>query len=116
MRSFMVCKDSKLKRDAHMCRRIAFPHSVASPQPLPRPGTGFTLLTVYSLIGDRGRESCGKRINKEIMITFLFCTVIFYYIALVLVQGMSIISHYISELYLFNIAQNVGYLKRFYGL
>ena len=50
------------------------------------------------------------------MITVLFCTVNFYYIALTLTDEMFFINYYISEKYLYAVAQNVGFLKRFAGL
>jgi len=50
------------------------------------------------------------------MYSILFCAVNFYYIAFMLIQGMRLINNYKSELYLYSIAQNVGFLKRFYGL
>jgi len=50
------------------------------------------------------------------MISILFLTINFYYIALLLIQRMYLISYYISEQYLFVVAQNVGFLKRFAGL
>lgn len=50
------------------------------------------------------------------MKSILVCPIIFYYIALLLIMGMFFVTHYTSELYLFNIAQNVGFLKLFYGL
>mgnify|MGYP001457287556 CR=1 FL=1 len=46
----------------------------------------------------------------------LFCTYYFYYIALLFIHGMDLLKCYKSELYLYSIAQNVGFLKRFYGL
>lgn len=51
-----------------------------------------------------------------IMLCILFCAVNFYYIAFMLIQGMGLLNNYKSELYLYSIAQNVGFLKRFYGL
>jgi hypothetical protein len=50
------------------------------------------------------------------MISILFLTIIFSYIASLLIQGVFFISSYISEQYLFVVAQNVGFLKRFAGL
>jgi len=50
------------------------------------------------------------------MYSILFCAVNFYYIAFMLIQGMGLLINYKSELYLYSIAQNVGFLKRFYGL
>jgi len=51
-----------------------------------------------------------------IMLSILFCDVIFYYIAFMLIHGMGLLNNYKSELYLYSVAQNVGFLKRFYGL
>lgn len=51
-----------------------------------------------------------------IMHSILFYAVYFYYIAELLVQDMDMSGCYKSELYLYSTAQNVGYLKRFYGL
>jgi len=48
--------------------------------------------------------------------SILFCAGNFYYIALSLIKGMNLVSCYKSELYLYSTAQNVGFLKRFYGL
>jgi len=50
------------------------------------------------------------------MISVLFCTINFYYIALSLVKNMICLSSYKSELFLYVVAQNVGFLKWFYGL
>jgi hypothetical protein len=50
------------------------------------------------------------------MISILFWTIYFYYIASLLIQGVFFISGYISEKYLFVVAQNIGFLKRFAGL
>ncbi len=50
------------------------------------------------------------------MILVLFFAVNFYYIAILLDRGMHLLNCYISELYLYVVAQNVGYMKRFAGL
>jgi hypothetical protein len=50
------------------------------------------------------------------MIIILFCPVIFCYIALLKTEYSVIINTYISETYLFAVAQNVGFQKRFAGL
>jgi len=50
------------------------------------------------------------------MILILFLTIYFYYIANVIRREELIINYYISQLYLFAVANNVGYLKRFAGL
>jgi hypothetical protein len=54
--------------------------------------------------------------GSEIMILILFCTIYFYYIAPSGKKKKMIPSHYISQIYLFAVACNVGYLKRFAGL
>ena len=50
------------------------------------------------------------------MTAILVCTINFYYIALLLIRGMYLLNSYKSELYLYSVAQNVGFLKRFCGL
>ena len=50
------------------------------------------------------------------MTTLLFCTVNFYYIALTKLVNAVFVIYYISESYLFVVAHNVGFLKRFAGL
>ena len=46
----------------------------------------------------------------------VFCTLYFYYIACVNQYCQVLLSLYISLNYLFIVALNAGYLKRFYGL
>jgi len=50
------------------------------------------------------------------MITLLFCTIYFYYIADSKACRILFIISYISESYLFAVANNVGFLKLFGGL
>jgi hypothetical protein len=50
------------------------------------------------------------------MIIILFCAIYFYYIAIQIKDQKLTVSHYISEKYLFVVAHNVGFLKRFAGL
>jgi len=54
--------------------------------------------------------------GSEIMIFILQGTIYFYYIASASQQYDMFVSSYISQFYLFVIATNVGYLKRFGGL
>jgi hypothetical protein len=50
------------------------------------------------------------------MMVVLYSTIFFYYLALT-ITGMNLVaSCYISEKYLFAVAQNVSFLKRFAGL
>jgi hypothetical protein len=50
------------------------------------------------------------------MTIVVICAVIFYYLAFVLTGCVMIPIYYISEKYLFAVALNVGFLKRFAGL
>jgi len=50
------------------------------------------------------------------MITLLFCTIYFYYIAISKPCMILSVNCYISETYLFVVANNVGFLKLFGGL
>jgi hypothetical protein len=50
------------------------------------------------------------------MIIILFCAIIFYYLASLKYERKLILSLYISQDYLFVVAHNVGFLKRFSGL
>jgi len=50
------------------------------------------------------------------MIVILGCAIYFYYIASASSRQNMFVSSYISQSYLFVIATNVGYLKRFGGL
>jgi hypothetical protein len=50
------------------------------------------------------------------MITLLFCAIYFYYIAFSTERNIVFVICYISEIYLFAVANNVGFLKRFGGL
>jgi len=50
------------------------------------------------------------------MIALLFCTIYFYYIAAIKVKIIVFVICYISETYLFSVANNVGFLKWFGGL
>jgi len=50
------------------------------------------------------------------MIALLFCAINFYYIAKIKVKNLVFVICYISETYLFSVAFNVGFLKRFGGL
>jgi len=50
------------------------------------------------------------------MITLLVCTIYFYYIAIIKPCSILLVSCYISETYLFAVANNVGFLKLFGGL
>lgn len=50
------------------------------------------------------------------MISFLFCAIYFYYIATLKENILVFVICYMSELYLFAVADNVGFLKRFGGL
>jgi len=50
------------------------------------------------------------------MTKLLFIAFIFYYIASPIADVMVFVSNYKSELYLYTVAQNVGFLKWFYGL
>jgi hypothetical protein len=61
---------------------------------------------------------CGIRlkIRNNIIIVILTCTVYFYYLAVIIYDRKVKISYYISEIYLFVVAINVGFLKRFAGL
>jgi len=55
--------------------------------------------------------------KNRINMTFVwFCFFYFYYLALAKTEYKLVASHYISEKYLFVVALNVGYLKRFAGL
>lgn len=54
--------------------------------------------------------------GSEILTLILFRTIYFYYIAIVIFRRVVYISSYISQSYLFVVANNVGYLKRFAGL
>ena len=51
-----------------------------------------------------------------IMTILLYCTIYFYYLALIILVQTLVVSNYISEKYLFAVALNVGFLKRFAGL
>ena len=72
---------------------------------LPPNPEGVTFFCIYRLIS-----------GSEIMIHVLLLAIIFYYIAPRIITGMLFIYYYISEQYLYAIAQNVGYLKWFAGL
>lgn len=50
------------------------------------------------------------------MIIILYCAINFYYLASINYDIKLNITHYISEKYLFVVAHNVGFLKRFAGL
>ncbi len=50
------------------------------------------------------------------MMVFMFCTINFYYLASIKYYWTLVVSYYISEKYLFVVAQNTGFLKRFAGL
>lgn len=50
------------------------------------------------------------------MTVIMFYAVKFYYLASIKPVRMLFVSHYKSEKYLFVVAQNVGFLKRFAGL
>jgi hypothetical protein len=50
------------------------------------------------------------------MMVVLFCTINFYYLAFIISDKAVVVSCYISEKYLFVVAHNVGFLKRFAGL
>lgn len=50
------------------------------------------------------------------MRSVIYFAINFYYIALLYGRGMYILNCYLSQLYLYTVAQNVGYLKRFAGL
>jgi hypothetical protein len=50
------------------------------------------------------------------MTLILFLTINFYYIAFLKKARRMLVNHYISQSYLYAVASNVGYLKRFYGL
>jgi len=50
------------------------------------------------------------------MIIILFCTINFYYLAIIINDEKLAVTLYISEKYLFVVAHNVGFLKRFAGL
>jgi hypothetical protein len=50
------------------------------------------------------------------MTLIIICAIIFYYIVLAISKDKMNISGYISEIYLFVVANNVGYIKRFAGL
>jgi hypothetical protein len=67
-----------------------------------------------SLIGLSASERLVS--GSEIMILILFRAIYFYYIAPAGKKQKMIPSHYISQSYLFAVACNVGYLKRFAGL
>ncbi|MCX6320569.1 MAG: hypothetical protein NTX93_02025 [Bacteroidia bacterium] len=54
--------------------------------------------------------------SHELMTIVMFCTIYFYYLALIKSERRLAVSHYISEKYLFVVAHNVGFLKRFAGL
>jgi len=49
------------------------------------------------------------------MMIVLFCTIYFYYLAFIISDQTVFVSCYISEKYLFVVAHNVGFLKRFAG-
>lgn len=50
------------------------------------------------------------------MIIVMYYALNFYYLASNKSVSKMVVIHYISEMYLFVVAQNVGYLKRFAGL
>jgi len=50
------------------------------------------------------------------MIIVMYYASDFYYLASNKTVSKMVVIHYISEMYLFVVAQNVGYLKRFAGL
>ena len=50
------------------------------------------------------------------MTVILICTIYFYYIAFVFTDFKVRVNSYKSQIYLFTVANNVGYLKRFAGL
>lgn len=54
--------------------------------------------------------------SRELMIIVMFCTIYFYYLAIIKSEQRLVVSHYISKKYLFVVAHNVGFLKRFAGL
>jgi len=56
------------------------------------------------------------KIVRNNMTIVVICAVIFYYLAFVLRSFVMIPICYISEKYLFAVALNVGFLKRFAGL
>jgi len=49
------------------------------------------------------------------MVIFI-CAIYFYYLAFTILNQIMVVSYYISEIYLFVVAHNVGFLKRFAGL
>lgn len=50
------------------------------------------------------------------MIIIMFCSINIYYLAPIMPEQKVSVNNYISEEYLFAVAQNVSYLKRFAGL
>ena len=54
--------------------------------------------------------------GSEIMTLIFMYNYYFYYIAAVTEMILMFVNDYISQFYLFVVATNVGYLKRFYGL
>jgi hypothetical protein len=50
------------------------------------------------------------------MMVIFICAVYFYYLAFTISDKIMVVSCYISEIYLFVVAHNVGFLKRFAGL
>ena len=55
-------------------------------------------------------------INFYLMIIIMFCTINIYYLASIMPKQKVSVNNYRSEEYLFVVAQNVSYLKRFAGL
>jgi hypothetical protein len=63
-----------------------------------------------------GHPEIFKILDSYPMIIILFYPDYFYYLAFNIKDQKLVVTHYISEKYLFVVAHNVGFLKRFAGL
>jgi hypothetical protein len=52
----------------------------------------------------------------NIVMVISICAIYFYYLAFIISDQTVVVSCYISQKYLFVVAHNVGFLKRFAGL